>query len=329
MKRKVYSFNSELYKVTGVQKVMLDVHHAVRGEYEAKIVGTIPFDSIHTDLQIKKDEYVRFCSPFQFRKSIVIFHERKFSMLFWILNHLLFQKIKLVYVHHNMLYGHRFMTRLPKHIVAISEAGIRNLTEYFGAPKEHITKIYNCVKDIHPHPHSYNGTLPITLLLSARINEIKQQIELVKQLRGKLSLKVRILFAGIGPDYERLKKLTKGDEQFVTLGYRSDVYDLLAKCDYMLLFSKHEGLPITLIEADMTGTPVICNNVGGNIEIVHDGENGFIVNNWPALIELLNSLEDITNDEYLQMSRRGREIYEQNFTFEKFKCNYLKLLEKI
>ena len=89
MKRKVYSFNSELYKVTGVQKVMLDVHHAVRGEYEAKIVGTIPFDSIHTDLQIKKDEYARFRSPFQFRNSIVILHERKFLMLFWIFNHLL------------------------------------------------------------------------------------------------------------------------------------------------------------------------------------------------------------------------------------------------
>lgn len=329
MKRKVYSFNSELYKVTGVQKVVLDVHLAVRGEYEAKIVGTIPFGSIHTDLQINKDEYVRFCSPFQFRNSIVILHERKFLMLFWILNHLLFQNIRMVYVHHSMLYGHKFMTKLPKHIVAISEAGINNLTEYFGAPKEHITKIYNCVKDIHPHPHPYHGTLPITLLLPARVNEIKQQIELVKQLRGKLSSKVRILFAGIGPEYEQLKELTKGDEQFVTLGHRSDVYDLLRECDYMLLFSKHEGLPITLIEADMTGTPIICNNVGGNIEIVRDGENGFIVNDWHALIELLNSLEDITNDEYLQMSRRGRQIYEQKFTFEQFKYNYLKLLEEL
>lgn len=36
MKRKVYSFNSELFKVTGVQKVLNDVHHVVMDEYEGR-----------------------------------------------------------------------------------------------------------------------------------------------------------------------------------------------------------------------------------------------------------------------------------------------------
>ena len=43
MKRKLFSIDTQLYKVTGVEKVMLDIHHAVRDDYEAKIVGTIQY----------------------------------------------------------------------------------------------------------------------------------------------------------------------------------------------------------------------------------------------------------------------------------------------
>lgn len=89
-----------------------------------------------------------------FKNSIVIVHERKFLMLFWLLNKIFFQNIKIVYIHHNMLFGHKLTTKLPEHIVAISDEGIKNLTEYFGVPRGHITKIYNCVRDIHPERHS-------------------------------------------------------------------------------------------------------------------------------------------------------------------------------
>lgn len=325
-KRKVYSFNSELFKITGVQKVVMDVHNAIKDDYDAKIVGTVPFEKLHKDLKISRDEYVKLQSPFMFKNSIAIVHERKFLMMFWLLNKLFFQNIKIVYIHHNMLFGHKLTTKLPEHIVAISDAGIKNLTEYFGVPREHITKIFNCVRDIKPASHDIPAGNKITLLLPARINDVKQQIEIVKHLKGKLNNNVKILFAGVGPNYEALKKECEGDERFECLGFRSDVYNLLHKCDYMLLYSIVEGLPITLIEADMMGTPVVCNNVGGNAEIVHDGENGFIVNTWDDLASRLNSLPNISSDEYKHMSKRGRQIYEENFTFDKFKANYLKLL---
>lgn len=326
MKREVYSFNSKLYKITGVQKVVKDVHHAVRDDYDAKIVGTVPFEKLHKDLKISKDEYVQFRNPFMFYGSIVIVHERKFLMVFWLLNHLLFQNIKVVYIHHNMLFGHKLITMLPKHIVAISDAGIKNLTEYFGVPREHITKIFNCVRDIHPDEHPLTSGNKITLLLPARINEQKQQLLIVEHLKERLSKDIKILFAGTGPDYDKLKATVDGDSRFECLGYRSDIYDLLAKSDYMLLFSKHEGLPISLIEADMIGTPVVCNDVGGNTEIVYDGENGFVVNTWDDLAQCINKLPNISEEQYKEMSRRGRDIYREYFTFDVFKKHYLELL---
>lgn len=328
-KKKIYSFNSELFKVTGVQKVLMDVHHAVSEEYNAKIVGTLPYEKLHEDLGIKREEYVQMKSLFMFHNSIVIVHERKFLMMFWLLNHLFLQNIKVVYIHHNLLYGHKFMTRLPEHIVAISDEGIRNLTGYFGAPRKHITKIYNCVMDIHPKSHAVPEGGKIKLLMPARINSQKRQLEIVEHLKEKLSHEVTIYFAGIGPDLEKLQEMVKDDDRFVCLGFRSDIYNLLSKMDYMFLFSAHEGLPISLIEADMMGIPVVTNNVGGNVEIVYDGVNGFNINDWDALVCCLNSLSKVNKEEYVKMSKQGREIYKEHFTFETFKANYLRLLSNL
>lgn len=331
MKRKVYSFNSELFKVTGVQKVLMDVHHAVKDECDAKIVGMVPFEKVHKDLDIHKGEYVRFCNPFMFRNSIVILHERKFLAFFWFLNHVLFQNIKLVYIHHNVFGNHRRMSIMPKTVVAISDEGVRNLHEFFGVPMEHIHKIYNCVKDIHPKPHKvYDGGV-VKILYPARINGQKRQLEIVEHLKGKLNDKVKILFAGTGPNLEALKEVTKGDCHFECLGYRSDIYDLLQECDYMMLFSGHEGLPISLIEADMIGIPIICSNVGGNCEVVENGISGYVLDkdDWDGLCGLINSLSEQPTLKYREMCTAAREIFVQHFGFDKFKTKYLNLLNSL
>lgn len=331
MKQKVYSFNSELFKVTGVQKVLMDVHHAVMDEYDAKIVGTVPFEKVHKDLDIRKGEYVKFNNPFMFRNSIVILHERKFLAFFWFLNHVLFQNIKLVYIHHNVFSNHRRMSIMPKTVVAISDEGVRNLHDFFGVPMENIHKIYNCVKDIHPKPHKvYDGGV-VKILYPARINKVKRQVEVVEHLKGKLNDKVKILFAGTGPNLETLKEITRGDSHFECLGYRSDIYDLLQGCDYMMLFSKHEGLPITLIEAMMNGTPAICSNVGGNAEIVKHSNDGYVLgkDEWDNLVNCINMLYSLTQDKYLIMSQQSRNTYLSHFTFEIFKQNYLELIKGI
>lgn len=331
MKQKVYSFNSELFKVTGVQKVLMDVHHAVMDEYDAKIVGTVPFEKVHKDLDIRKGEYVKFNNPFMFRNSIVILHERKFLAFFWFLNHVLFQNIKLVYIHHNVFSNHRRMSIMPKTVVAISDEGVRNLYEFFGVPMENIHKIYNCVKDIHPKPHKvYDGGI-VKILYPARINGQKRQLEVVEHLKGKLSDKVKILFAGGGPNIDALKEATAGDKHFECLGYRSDIYDLLQECDYMMLFSGHEGLPITLIEATMMGCPIICNNVGGNAEIVENEKNGFVLDkdDWDGLQRRLNILPNIPEGEYEQMSEECKIKYQKSFTFEIFQSAYLNIIKRM
>lgn len=92
-RRKVFSFNSELYKVTGVQKVLMDIHHAVKEDYDAIIVGTVSYGMVDKSHQIFEDEYKQFKNPFMFYDSIVVLHERKFLLLFWILKSYIFFNI--------------------------------------------------------------------------------------------------------------------------------------------------------------------------------------------------------------------------------------------
>lgn len=68
----VFQFNTELYKVTGIQRVILDIHEALKEEVDVKIVGNLPFDKVNGSLGISEGDYVRFKTPLMFRNSVVV-----------------------------------------------------------------------------------------------------------------------------------------------------------------------------------------------------------------------------------------------------------------
>ena len=61
------------------------------------------------------------------------------------------------------------------------------------------------------------------------------------------------------------------------LGYREDVAALLAAADIFALPSHFEGLPMSVIEAMLTGLPVVATDISGPREQVVDGETGLLV----------------------------------------------------
>jgi len=107
-------------------------------------------------------------------------------------------------------------------------------------------------------------------------------------------------------------------ENFLFLGRRGDIPEILACCDIAVLPSRAEGLPNAVLEYMAAGLPSVVTRVGGNTELVDDGETGLSVppeDSGAISKALLKLLRDPC------MARRlghaGHEFIVRNFSFER------------
>lgn len=100
------------------------------------------------------------------------------------------------------------------------------------------------------------------------------------------------------------------------LGYRTDVPELLRSGDIFVLPSHREGMPRSIIEAMLSGLPVVATNIRGSRELVVDGETGILVP-VGAADRLSAALKKLTDDVPLRRRmgaaglRRARDHYNE------------------
>lgn len=129
----------------------------------------------------------------------------------------------------------------------------------------------------------------------------------------------RLLLIGEGPERSRLESLIAqrpGLGQRVSLlGSSSRVPELLRAMDVFVLPSVAEGMNNSLLEAMASGLAVVASDVGGNPEVVVDGESGML---FPAgdARRLGNHLLQLqTNPELrLQLARGAAQRVDQQFS---------------
>jgi glycosyltransferase involved in cell wall biosynthesis len=66
-------------------------------------------------------------------------------------------------------------------------------------------------------------------------------------------------------------------DRIIFTGFRLDVQNILSSLAVSVLPSLKEGLSNALLESMAAGVPVVATNVGGNPEVVIDGETGLLV----------------------------------------------------
>jgi len=79
------------------------------------------------------------------------------------------------------------------------------------------------------------------------------------------------------PAVERAILEREGTSRIRVLGNRSDVGDVLAASDVLLLASETEGMPAVAIEAGIARLPVVAYGLAGIPEVVLDGITGCLV----------------------------------------------------
>jgi glycosyltransferase involved in cell wall biosynthesis len=85
---------------------------------------------------------------------------------------------------------------------------------------------------------------------------------------------------GEGVYTARLRSLVESlglRDQVRLLGHRADAPDLLRAADAFLLPSTREGLPLSVVEAQAAGAPVLAAPTAGVPEVVRDGQTGFLI----------------------------------------------------
>ena len=107
----------------------------------------------------------------------------------------------------------------------------------------------------------------------SRIADVKNHSYLLKIASQLINYKLDFIFliVGEGPLLQSLKEKCKELgllRYFVFLGSRNDVHMLLQGIDIFVLPSLHEGLPVTLVEAQATGLPcIISSNVTRELQM--------------------------------------------------------------
>lgn len=124
----------------------------------------------------------------------------------------------------------------------------------------------------------------VVITMIGRLVAEKGYIELFEAMRGNGAVlwvvgdRLRSDHAsGIDPVIDAVKKDPALGSRIRFLGYRQDVPSLLAASDIFTLPSHREGMPRSIIEAMMTGLPVVATDIRGAREEVVEGETGFLV----------------------------------------------------
>ena len=136
------------------------------------------------------------------------------------------------------------------------------------------------IDDVRKEMQNYRGSEENILFIHiAHCYPAKDQSLLVDSFNELMAEGDKLTLVVIGADFDSAlgKKITdKACSAIHFLGTKENVYDYLSCADAFCLSSKYEGMPITLIEAYMSGKPIISTPVCGAMDIVKDGNNGYL-----------------------------------------------------
>ena len=226
----------------------------------------------------------------------------------------------------------RWMYSRYQKIVCISELTQQNLIQHIGqAYEQKCVLIYNGIElstFVQPSSsHVLNGKK--ILMVSAFRNQKDQKtlIRAMKELPSDYVLEL----AGSGEKglIAECKQLTQElhlEERVKFLGIRTDVPDLLAQADVVVLSSHYEGLSLSSLEGMASGRPFIASDVEGLRDIV--GGYGVLFPHGDAKV-LATEIRKLCEDElYARQVAMRCQVRAKMFDIETMVQNYLYLYQK-
>lgn len=121
----------------------------------------------------------------------------------------------------------------------------------------------------------------------------------------------KLVVIGDGPLEEELKKRAKANIEFVGFKQWEEIKAIVGKAQFCVIPSEwYENNPLSVIEAQCLGTPVLGARIGGIPELIDENETGmtFESQNVEDLKQKIQKMFDTTFD-YESIAKRARELY--------------------
>ena len=238
----------------------------------------------------------------------------------------------------------RLLTPITDGFIGVANPHGRYLREVEGFPSDKVFVIPNGVDVERFAPRAADPQLrraiglppdaPVAGIVAALRPEKDHELFLrvAAAVRGQLP-DARFLIIGDGERREALESLTAElglNESVHFLGNRSDIPEVLALMDVVVLTSKMEASPVTILEAMACGKPFVAPRVGSIPETIADGHTGYLAPPGDAAA-LTRGIVRLLADRPLaaQFGQAARQHVEGKYSLEQMVIGYQDLIERL
>jgi len=244
-------------------------------------------------------------------------------------------------------FGYRIVNNLVDQVQAVSEQVRTSLISRDGLDPQKVVTLYNGVEleRLAAADGANDLRAELGLDLSGPVITSVANIRPVKGLDVLVRTaaivcrefpEARFLIVGKVIDRQHFSQLQDLIQSFqlannvILLGRSENVPSLLKLSNIFCLLSRSEGFSNAILEAMATGLPCVVTDVGGNREVVEEGQSGFLVPSEDARVAADRILTLLRHPERAsRMGEVGREVVGKKFTAESMVCRWAQLYDDL
>lgn len=216
----------------------------------------------------------------------------------------------------------RAVSALAAQHVAVGERSAVELRQFFGLAEQHVTVVYNGVPEVADAPRRFESR-PV-VVCAARFEHQKQLDVLVAAMA--MLPAVRLVLVGDGSLREALETHAEAvgvRDRVEFPGWVPDARSWIAGGDVFVLPSREEAFPLVIVEAMLSGVPVVATDVGSVSEAVVDGVTGYVVDPG-SVVHLASAVQHLLADpaRARAFGEAGRRRALERFTIERMVAGY-------
>jgi len=226
-------------------------------------------------------------------------------------------------------YAEKITAYFKEKIICVSEFDYKTALAQNICPSRKLITIHNGIAPIDFLPRQEAReklNLPENQFIVGSIGNLYKTkgfaylIEATKKLIDE-GIEITTVIIGEGGERKSLTELIKRhklEDNVILAGRIPEAAKLLSAFDIYVCSSVKEGLSYTIIETMLNGLPIIATRVGGNPELIADGQTGILINSQEAG-DLADKIKKLKNnpDRQQEMSTKARIKAQEEFNLGK------------